>query len=509
MWIFCCGAKRSGSTLQYNIAARIVELTDTGIRIEHHKPEEFGDLKEQLIHEKKYKVFKSHVLTEEIENEIRSGNAKSLYCFRDIRDVVVSYLNKKWINRNKKEIEKLVENYIVEYDKWMELKEHLFIRKYENFYNNITDEVKAISKYLNIEVEDTIINKIVNELNSDSLKSHIRSEEFNFTSQGKFVFDKNTLLHENHIQGVVPHQFEDKLNKNEIVNIEAIAYSWLKQNGYDLLWHIGDLFLSFSQHGDDYIAWQLLGKKKKGMIVEVGAFDGVHLSNSYSLEQIGWQSICVEPNPIIYPYLKKNRPDAIKFNCAVVGNSSIDEVSFFVERTGVLSGIEYDETDLVARYQKRGISYEKPNEVKVNAKTLNDIFSENNLGFDEVDIVSIDVEGYEIEVLSGLDFNKYCPKLFIIEANSDNEKKEIISFFEKNNLSYLYLGNNNQNLFFQLKHTFKKNRYKHLNLENYIFAKQKHPIDESLSIQSKNSKFSYNPQVGSKRGIISKLFYRK
>ena len=65
MYIDCVGMMRSGSTLQYNIVAEILELKEIGKRLgwEHH--EEFHKIKEKYINEK-YNVFKNHFLTDEI-----------------------------------------------------------------------------------------------------------------------------------------------------------------------------------------------------------------------------------------------------------------------------------------------------------------------------------------------------------------------------------------------------------------------------------------------------------
>ena len=46
---------------------------------------------------------------------------------------------------------------------------------------------------------------------------------------------------------------------------------------------------------------------------------------------------------------------------------------------------------------------------------MDNILIENELSEQEIDFLSIDVEGYEIEVLQGLDFNKYKPKLVVLE----------------------------------------------------------------------------------------------
>ncbi|MBW2937731.1 FkbM family methyltransferase [Aureisphaera sp. CAU 1614] len=240
-------------------------------------------------------------------------------------------------------------------------------------------------------------------------------------------------------------------------------------------------FLSYSQHADDYIAWQLLGKKTTGMVVEIGAFDGKHLSNSYSLEQLGWQALCVEPNPSIFQFLEANRPHAVLVNKAIVGNETTKEITFYSEEIGVLSGVVYDEEDIKRRYEKRGLAYKSPEKISVAATTLNTLFNENNIT--HVDILSIDVEGYEVEVLQGLDLTHISVGLFIIEANDATFKSRILQFFEAYK-NYVFIGSNFQNLFIMDKRMVMRKHLKTLDFADFIAAKQEHPISEKLAIDA-------------------------
>ncbi|AGC77399.1 FkbM family methyltransferase [Nonlabens dokdonensis] len=251
-------------------------------------------------------------------------------------------------------------------------------------------------------------------------------------------------------------------------------------------------FISYSQHADDYISWQFLNKKSEGIVVEVGAFDGQHLSNSKSLEDLGWKAINVEPNPVIFEYLKRNRPESINLNMAVVGDDAIKEIDFYAEELGVLSGCIVDEDDLKKRYKNRGIEYQEPQKIKVPAKTLNQILEDHEI--EEVDVMSIDVEGFELEVLKGLDLNKAKINLLIIEANNEIIKKQIIDFFQPFK-EFTYAGNNYQNLFFiQTKYLYRKN-IKNLDFTNYIRAKQIHPNGPDYTLNSMQPNFCMSKQL--------------
>jgi FkbM family methyltransferase len=487
MWIVCAGGKRSGSTLQYNIISRIVEESQKGKRIAHFKPDEFLKVKEENKNFMGYKVVKSHTLTYDIKNEINNNNAIVFHCYRDIRDVVVSYFHKGLIKIENDEIIACVKNYINEFEDWMILEKKMRSRKYENFAFNIIKEIEYVLKVLKIELSVQKIKLISEELKIESLRKtqNIISEDKNKNSLEQ-MFDQDTLLHKNHIYDGSQNQFLKILSKSQISLIESLAYDYLLNNKYKLYWMEFDEFISFSQHADDYIAWQLLGRINKGLVIEVGAFDGRHLSNSYSLNQIGWKSVCIEPNPDVFKYLLLNRPNSININKAIVGYEGIKDIDFFSEETGVLSGCDYNDLDIKKRYEDRGLEYKEPRKIKVEATTLNSIF--NELKIAKIDLLSIDVEGFELEVLKGIDINNLVIKLFVIEANSLKEKLKILDYF-KNYQAYIHIGDNGQNMFIMNTEYLSKSILRQLDYHKYIKAKQLHPIGERLAIDSTAPKF--------------------
>ncbi|MEM6517336.1 MAG: FkbM family methyltransferase [Bacteroidota bacterium] len=481
-WVVCAGSKRSGSTLQYNIIARIVEIAKKGLRIPYFNPSDFPKIKLDYQDEKKIKVFKTHSLTDEIKDELNENNAIVFHSYRDIRDVVVSAINKGWLDRNESSIRKFVLNYISQFYEWKNYFPRLNSRKYEKFIVDLDNEISFYAEILGVNLFNSEIKGISWELNIDRLKqSQDKIPENKIATGFNQKFHNETLLHDNHISDGSINQYLKDLEPDLICYIESISYTYLIDNDYKLKWADLNTFLSFSQHADDYIAWQLLGRKKQGLVVEVGAFDGKHLSNSLSLEQIGWKSLNIEPNPRIFDYLKKNRPNSININMAIVGDEDVKEIDFFSEEIGVLSGCAYDEEDVKLRYKNRGLTYKEPKKISVKATTLNRLFKESDMR--HIDALSIDVEGFEMEVLNGLDLDEFKVELFIIEANADSDKKQILDYF-KNREEYMYVGSNRQNLFIILKDSLKKTNVRHLELKKYIKAKQEHPISDHLVIDS-------------------------
>lgn len=182
----------------------------------------------------------------------------------------------------------------------------------------------------------------------------------------------------------------------------------------------------FSQNGEDYLLWNLFGYKESGFYVDVGAFDGVHLSNSFSFEQQGWSGICIEPHPTYFQLCRQSRPGVICLNVACVASDDVDTTEFYVEELGLLSGIQGDrEEDVRTRYKWRGLKFKGFKRITVPASTLSAILTKHVPPETDIDFISIDVEGTEMEVLQGINLSQFRPRVIVIEANSEQARNSI------------------------------------------------------------------------------------
>jgi len=187
--------------------------------------------------------------------------------------------------------------------------------------------------------------------------------------------------------------------------------------------HVNGDFVSHI--GQDMWVSEVFGNKKCGYFLDFGAFDGILTSNTYFLEKrLRWNGICVEPNPVYYPMLCRNR-ECITVNVALWPESrkSLD----FIDAHGLSCFPKYIDHDC---WGKTRHDMAKPIKVDtINPTELLDRFSVPKT----IDYLSLDVEGAEIEVLTSLDLNSYKIALMTIE-HSNNEKKrsELID-----HLSYL------------------------------------------------------------------------
>jgi FkbM family methyltransferase len=183
-----------------------------------------------------------------------------------------------------------------------------------------------------------------------------------------------------------------------------------------------------AQHGEEFILWQRSGFKQKGVFIEIGAYNGVSLSNSVFFEQLGWSGLLVEANPDLAEMCRNSRPNAVVAQAAV-GLRDSGEVVFSMVRGGLgLDTLSFTSTDdrQRARIAAKGGSIEQ---VAVPARTLSSLVAEH--GLKEVDWVSIDVEGAELEVLQGADLANFKPAVLLIEDNSAGGDKSVSDYLRQ------------------------------------------------------------------------------
>lgn len=176
----------------------------------------------------------------------------------------------------------------------------------------------------------------------------------------------------------------------------------------------------YSQHGEDFLVDKVFKDKKDGFFVEVGCLDGIEFSNTYFFEKKGWKGICIEAHNDFIPMLKKNRPGSHVVHCAA-GEDDKDKVTFYANKIGSLSTLDKNEEERwKTHYKDFFTGFE---EQTVSMRTLTNIFDE--FGVKNIEFVSLDIEGYEIQALKGLDLKKYKPRIFIIEYKDEDHKKGV------------------------------------------------------------------------------------
>jgi FkbM family methyltransferase len=188
-----------------------------------------------------------------------------------------------------------------------------------------------------------------------------------------------------------------------------------------------------------------------GFYIEVGGNDGIFQSNTAHLEFYkNWSGILIEALPHKFELMKKNRPNSICYNCCL-SNTENEEIIFYDVNlmSFVKNSRKSEKADI--EWINEGEKCQNLNKKNLNllTKKLETILIENKVK--KIDFFSLDVEGHELEILMGMNIEKFRPKYILVEAT---HKEDIFDFMEKNNYSnidklvvhdYLFIDNLQKN----------------------------------------------------------------
>ncbi len=236
MWIFCGGMNRSGSTVQYQITARLVEEAKLGKRVEWVKFSDFPVLRDKYAHDNQWKVFKTHNCTNTIQAEFQQQNAMGVYIYRDVRDVFVSVMYRQATTFEQQWAKRGWKKWLHNYELWTHLP-NMLILKYEDVVNDLPKEVRSIADHLGISLDDEKYEAIAEEHSLERQREYIsklKSESHKLLKRPNALFDPYTLLHTDHINFGKIGRWKDILTLQQVALIEQMAGEWLISNGYEL-----------------------------------------------------------------------------------------------------------------------------------------------------------------------------------------------------------------------------------------------------------------------------------
>ncbi len=183
---------------------------------------------------------------------------------------------------------------------------------------------------------------------------------------------------------------------------------WLKEYHF-VVKLLGKMEILGSQAGQDqWVVYEAFNEKRNGYFIDVGAFDGIRMSNTLLLEsKYKWTGICIEGNPQIYKELALNRKAVCILQCI----NGVEGEIVFQDREG-RSGIVLGESEVASLPANTGLG-----EIRMNAVPLQKILNEYNSP-KTIDYLSIDVEGSEESILTSFLSSEYICRTMTVERPS-------------------------------------------------------------------------------------------
>lgn len=194
--------------------------------------------------------------------------------------------------------------------------------------------------------------------------------------------------------------------------VAAYERGLVGQDGMQEYVFVEDVIMYVGSHaaaGEDIWLLQQFPAGFKGYAADVGAYDGRALSNTELLELQGWTVLCIEPQPELETVLKARRNLVEMCAC---GSQNLDDQPFYVHTNAPPSysalAPTWDE------WLWKPVPEDVWDPVPVQVRTLNTLLEKHQ--FPRLDALSIDVEGAELDVLKGIDLERWRPKAIIAES---------------------------------------------------------------------------------------------
>lgn len=207
---------------------------------------------------------------------------------------------------------------------------------------------------------------------------------------------------------------------------------------------------SFSQCGEDIIVkyiFDALGIINPSYI-DIGAHHPFQHSNTALFHLLGSKGVNIEPDPDLFEKFPENRPGDLNLNYGIAKEEN--ELDFFVMKNRTLNTFSRSKAEEYKSEQGIPVSFVKKIPVFPLAKIVE---SYGNGGF--WDFLSIDVEGFELEILKSHDWEKSSPKVICCETLSFSnfgkgvKEQSLIDFIASK--GYMVYADTNVNTIFVLK----------------------------------------------------------
>jgi FkbM family methyltransferase len=166
---------------------------------------------------------------------------------------------------------------------------------------------------------------------------------------------------------------------------------------------------SYSQEGEDLVVERFVEQLECGFYVDIGAHHPKRFSNTYRLYCRGWKGLNIDATPGSMKRFDSVRPRDINVEAAV--SAVPQELTFYLFNEPALNTFRKE-----LAQARVGETYTIVDEITVQAKPLSQLLSEHLPADTRINLMTIDVEGADIEVLQSNNWERYSPDLILVEC---------------------------------------------------------------------------------------------
>ena len=167
---------------------------------------------------------------------------------------------------------------------------------------------------------------------------------------------------------------------------------------------------SYSQEGEDMILRRIFEHQSRGFYVDVGAHHPRRFSNTCFFYKQGWTGINIEPNPDAILIFKWLRQRDLNLQMGVSNNKG--SLTYYLFDEPALNTFDAE----LARSREKNTSYRITGQIDLPVLPLADILERHLAPSQQIDFLSIDVEGHDYSVLQSNNWKKFRPTIVLVEA---------------------------------------------------------------------------------------------
>ena len=184
---------------------------------------------------------------------------------------------------------------------------------------------------------------------------------------------------------------------------------------------------SWSQEGEDMVLKRIFEAKRKGFYVDVGAHHPKRFSNTYLFYKRGWSGINIDAMPGSMSAFQEKRPRDINLEIGI--GEEQGELEYYIFNEPALNGFS---RDLSLERNSAATAYRIEKVISIKVRRLSDVMDRHLATGQQIDFMSIDVEGLDLQVLRSNDWINYRPTYVLAEVLASSlheiEQSEIGKF---------------------------------------------------------------------------------
>ena len=202
--------------------------------------------------------------------------------------------------------------------------------------------------------------------------------------------------------------------------MDGLSGNWLLRKLFLIrkIWLSKTWFHHYSQYGEDIPTWGHLSAIKNGFFVDVGCYHPKKYNNTYRWYKRGWRGVNIDLDPIKIEAFNMARPQDVNLVYAI-SRAGGDCYSF--GRYSLISTLSREFADQQIALGKTCVVH------KVRAETLDFVLDKTRFAGRKIDLLTVDAEGYDLEILQSLSFERYGPGLILVELHQSTIEKVMTS----------------------------------------------------------------------------------